>query len=181
MQSPLKIEFDGLAPSDAVSERINRRVEHLEKLFARITDARVVVEHSHHHHRKGNIYRFRIELNVPGERLVISDETGKNHAHADVYVALRDAFDSMERKLKDYVRRMRGEVKVHAEPLTPGRIARIFPYEGYGFIVTDDEREIYFDANAVIDQSFDGLQIGAKVRFCEELGEKGPQASTVHA
>jgi ribosome-associated translation inhibitor RaiA/cold shock CspA family protein len=181
MQSPLQIEFDGLPPSEAVTARIEQRVAHLEKLFPRIIDGRIVVERSNHRHRKGNLYKIRIELNVPGDRLVISRDPGENLAHTDVYVAVRDAFAAMERTLQDYIRRLRGDTKHHDAPLTPGRIGRIFPYEGYGFIVTDDAREIYFDANSVIDKSFENLEVGRLVRFCEELGEKGPQATTVHA
>lgn len=32
----------------------------------------------------------------------------------------------------------------------------------------------------MVDGDFDNLQIGAEVRFAEEKGERGPQASTVH-
>jgi cold shock CspA family protein len=87
----------------------------------------------------------------------------------------------MERILQDYVRKLRGEVKHHEPALADGKIERIFPYEGYGFILTDDNREIYFDANSVLDKPFENLEVGRKVRFFEERGEKGPQASTVHA
>jgi len=180
MQSPLQIEYDGLSSSDAISLRINHRVEHLEKRFRRMIDGRVVVKLSNHRHRKGNIFSIRIELNVPGERLVISNEAGKNHAHSDVYVAIRDAFDAMDRILQDYVERMRGDVKHHDPALASGKIERIFSYEGYGFIITDDHREIYFDENAVLDKPFESLEVGRKVRFSEEQGEKGPQAGTVH-
>ena len=181
MQSPLQIEFDGLPPSDSMSDRILRRMEHLERLFPKIVDGRVVVEMMSHRHRKGNLFRVRIELNVPGERLVVSRDPGQNKAHADVYVAIRDAFDAMQRVLQDYARKMRLDIKTHVEPWIQGQVARLLPYQGYGFILTDDEREVYFDANAVIDRSFDDLIVGARVRFCEEMGINGPQATTVHA
>ncbi|MBM4254105.1 MAG: HPF/RaiA family ribosome-associated protein [Deltaproteobacteria bacterium] len=181
MQSPLQVDFHGLDPSPAVSYRIERGISHLEKLFPRIIDARVVVEKSHRHQRKGMPYRVRIELNVPGERLVVGREPGLDPAHADVYVAIRDAFAAMERILQDYSRKMRGKVKAHASPVAVGEIARLFPYEGYGFLLTDDQREVYFDANAVLNGNFDHLEVGVRVKFCEELGEKGPQASTVYA
>ena len=44
---------------------------------------------------------------------------------------------------------------------------------------TGDGREIYFHRNSVLNGRFDRLERGAKVRFIEEMGEKGPQASTV--
>jgi cold shock CspA family protein len=33
----------------------------------------------------------------------------------------------------------------------------------------------------VLENGFDGLEIGSEVRFVEEQGEEGPQASTVKA
>src|SRR5205823_4404747 len=38
---------------------------------------------------------------------------------------------------------------------------------------------IYFHRNSVVGAGFDRLTLGALVRFSEEMGEKGPQASTV--
>ena len=37
-----------------------------------------------------------------------------DHAHEDVYVAIRDAFDAAVRRLEDQARKMRGNVKTHA-------------------------------------------------------------------
>jgi cold shock CspA family protein len=34
--------------------------------------------------------------------------------------------------------------------------------------------------NSVIDNAFDRLSVGSEVRFAEEFGEKGAQASTVY-
>lgn len=180
MQSPVQIEYDGLPPSEAVSAKIQSHIDHLERLFPRIIDARTVVEQTSHRHRKGNLYHVRIEVNVPGERLVVNRDPGKNMAHTDVYVAVRDAFQAMQRILQDYARKQRAEVKHHDAPLSLGHVVRVFPYEGYGFIRTDDEREVYFDANAVIDKDIEQIEVGSTVRFCETLGEKGPQATTVY-
>ena len=53
------------------------------------------------------------------------------------------------------------------------------PEEGYGFLKTGDGREIYFHRNSVLDDAFARLKPGARVAFSEEMGDKGPQASTV--
>jgi cold shock CspA family protein len=47
-------------------------------------------------------------------------------------------------------------------------------------IMTPEGREIYFHRNSVIDGDFDSLEIGSEVRFNEEAGDEGPQASTVY-
>lgn len=46
-------------------------------------------------------------------------------------------------------------------------------------LATPDGREIYFHWHSVLHPGFDCLAVGTKVRFVEEPGEKGPQASTV--
>ncbi len=58
-------------------------------------------------------------------------------------------------------------------------VVRLFREEGYGFLRALDGREIYFHRNAVLNDDFDRLVVGAGVRFDEGLGEEGPQASTV--
>ena len=40
-------------------------------------------------------------------------------------------------------------------------------------------REVYFHSNSVLDGAFSRLAVGTHVIFAEEMGEKGPQASTV--
>ncbi len=55
----------------------------------------------------------------------------------------------------------------------------LVPEEDYGRIETPDERVIYFHRNSVLDNAFDKLEVGSEVRFVEEMGERGPQASTL--
>ena len=81
--------------------------------------------------------------------------------------------------MQDYARKQRGDVKSH-EVLPHGTISELVPYEDFGRIQTMDGREIYFHRNSIVDGDFDALETGDKVRFVEEEGDKGPQASTVH-
>ena len=86
--------------------------------------------------------------------------------------------DAARRRLEDYARRQRGAVKSHEETHR-ARVSRLFPEAGYGFLETPDGREIYFHRHSVLHPGFDRLAVGTEVRFVEEAGEKGPQASTV--
>lgn len=56
----------------------------------------------------------------------------------------------------------------------------MFYHEGYGFIETPDGDEVYFHRNSVTGTDFGRLEVGQKLRFTEEPGEKGLQASAVH-
>lgn len=164
-------------PSAAIEARIRERAAGLEHYHDQIMSCRVAVEMHHRHHHQGNLFHVRVDLKVPEGEIVASREPAEHHAHEDVYVAIRDAFDAARRQLEDHARRRRGVVKEHA--VSPhGRIAELLADSGK--IETADGRLVYFHKNSVVDAGFDRLHVGAEVRFVEEMGELGPQASTVH-
>jgi cold shock CspA family protein/ribosome-associated translation inhibitor RaiA len=160
-------------------ERIREKALELEQFYPRLIGIDVTVERPGRHHRqgKGAHYRIRIEASVPGELLVVSRDPEPHQANEDPYLAVQEAFHTMRRQLQDYGRRQRGEVKP-TEGASHGWVRRLFP-EGYGFIEAADGREIFFHRNSVLNDGFDRLEPGDEVRFAEELGEEGPQASTV--
>lgn len=179
MQLPLQVTFRHMEPSEALESKIRKRVEELDQLCDTIMSCRVVVEINHQHHHQGNLFHVRVDLKVPGKELVVSRESNQNHAHEDPYVVVRDAFDAMRRQLEDFLRVRRREVKTHDEA-PQGIISVVYPHQDYGRITSSDGRDIYFHRNSVVGTDFDSLETGMKVRFAEEMGEKGPQASTVH-
>jgi len=178
MELPLEITFRGMDASDAIRASIERRAAQLDRFFAGIQRCRVVVEAPHRHQRKGRIYRVRVELAVPGEDLFVARESSQHAPHEDVYLAIHDAFSEARRQLQDYARRRRGKVKTKVGP-PHGRVVELFRNEGYGFLETEDGGEVYFHRNSVLNKAFDRLELGTEVRFAEEQGNKGPQASTV--
>jgi cold shock CspA family protein/ribosome-associated translation inhibitor RaiA len=180
MKLPLQIVFDNLPPSAAIEARVRKKADKLNLFCDDIMGCRVVVEAPHKHQNQGNLYRVRIKVTVPDEELVVSRDPAQNQSHEDVYVAIRDSFDAMRRQLEDYTRRRRGQVKHHENP-PHGKVTELFPDEGYGIIKTPERRLIYFHRNSVVDTDFSKLEKGSEVRFVEEMGEKGPQASTVYA
>jgi ribosomal subunit interface protein len=180
MQIPIEVTFRNMDRSDAVEAAVFEKSKKLERFFDRIVSCRVVVEAPHRRHTKGRLYNVRIDIGVPGKEIVVNHNGPKNHAHEDVYVAIRDAFNAAARRLEDHSRKVRGEVKTHEVP-RHGKILRLFPYEGYGFIETSDGREIYFHKNSVVNDRFDDLEVGDEVRLEIAHGESehGPQATTV--
>ena len=133
----IQTSFRHMAASAAVAARIEAEVEKLHRFFDGITHCHVVVIAPHRHHRAGRRFALHIELGVPRERLVIAHEPavrpGRDDVprsvksdevdapHKDVYVAVRDAFATARRQLKDYVQRLRGEVKRHPAAARPRR------------------------------------------------------------
>ncbi len=107
-----QITFRNLDTSESVKEQIERRAAALGQFFDKIVDCKVVVEASHRHHH-GRLYHVAITLFVPGAEIVVNRDPKEHHAHEDIHVAVRDAFDAARRQLEDYARRTRGEVKRH--------------------------------------------------------------------
>jgi cold shock CspA family protein len=184
--------------SAEAEEWIRKEGTKLDEFYNRIMACRVVVELPSHHRKFGSLYHVRIDLTVPGGELVVKREPSLHRSvqqigekrftkhlevkvpHRELRQAIDDAFKEMGRRLQDYARCQRGDVKTH-EPAPRARISKLFPEEGYGFLETPGGREIYFHKNSVLDGGFERLKVGMAVRFAEEEGEKGPQASTVRS
>lgn len=179
MKLPLQISFHNLERSVVVENRIIQEAAQLEEFCDHIMSCRVVVDVPHRHHEFGNVYQVRVDITVPGEEIAVVHEPAKHDPHyKNVNAAIRDAFSSAARKLEEYVRRQRKDVK-HHDIVLHGRIGKVFRDGGYGFIEMPEGREVYFCANSVLGSKFDDLTVGTEVTFTEELGDKGTQASAV--
>jgi ribosomal subunit interface protein len=181
METEPEISFQNVDHSEAIERRIREAIARLERFHPRITACRAVVTRENRQRHKGDLYKIRLHVTLPGREVVINRAGAQTHAHEDVFVAIRDAFDAATRQLEDEARRARGDVKAH-EPPVHGHVARLFGEEGYGFIAASDGQEVYFHRNAVPDGGFERLEEGAEVRFvlAEGEGVEGAQASTVH-
>jgi cold shock CspA family protein/ribosome-associated translation inhibitor RaiA len=192
---PLQITFRNMASSEVVKGWIQEEANKLDEFHGKITGCRVVVELPNRRRKAGNLYHVRVDLTVPGGEMVVKRQPnlrrlpGRIEAkptkclevkapHKDLRQAINDAFGAVQRRLQDFSRRRRREVKTHQGP-SRARVGRLFPEEGYGFLETVDGREIYFHRNSVLNSGFDCLETGSVVAFTEEKGERGPQASTV--
>jgi len=166
---PLQITSRNLELTEAIKADIREYAEKLDKYYDRIMSCRVVVEAL----PKRSLYNVHIDITVPGAELIV-----KRDPNTDLYLSIRDAFRDARRKLEDFARIQRGDVK-HHEEMPHARISVLFSDKGYGFLTTPDGREIYFHEHSVLNRKFKQLEIGMEVRFAEEMGEKGPQASSL--
>ena len=178
MNTPLQISFHNLPHSRVIEHAIQEAASRLEGIHDRITSCRVIVDQPHRHHKEGNPFQIRIDLKMPGAELVVKRQPPESLAYGDLSTVIQEAFDEMEHQIEEFVNRRRGFVKTHAS-LPHARVARILLDAGYGFLETLDGREVFFHRNSVLDDAFNRLNVGTEVSFVEELGEKGPQASTV--
>ncbi len=179
METPVEIVFRRYEPSNEVRAEVAAQARRLEKFSPRITSCRAVVTGPNARRRAGDLFQVELRIAMPGRKDIIVDrQHGDAPEHEHAFVAIRQAFDAARRQIEEAQRDLRGEVKVHA-PQSHGRVAKLIADKDYGFIETPDGREVYFHRNSVLDGAFDRVSVGAEVRFVEEEGVRGPQASTV--
>ena len=179
MQTPIEIDFEGMSARPDIRASIERHVAALEERCGRMTACRVVVKAPGAHHRTGGLYEVKVHLLLPEGREVDAGRTPPaDERNADLAFALNEAFRHARRQLEHEVREMQGHVKHHeGQPI--GTVKSLDPSGEFGFLEAADGHEVYFHRNSVLDGAFGRLAVGTHVTFVEEMGEKGPQASTV--
>jgi cold shock CspA family protein/ribosome-associated translation inhibitor RaiA len=121
------------------------------------------------HHRLG-AFEVHLIVNVPGDTITLMRQ-------GDMVMPLVvEAFDTLDRRLREHSELVQQKVKTHEAVAEHGRVVRLFPEDDYGFIETDDGLEVYFHANALKKGKFSSLAPGMTVKFAQEPGNQGPQA-----
>jgi hypothetical protein len=131
MTLPLQVTFRNMKHSTEVEDWIREEAEKLENFYHRIIGCRVAIEVPHRHHKKGKPLHIRIDLTLPGKEIVIKREPVMIHRapvngeaavsshvpakspHADLQLVIHDAFKAAGRRVQDFARRQRGQVKKH--------------------------------------------------------------------
>ncbi|OGO91399.1 MAG: 30S ribosomal protein S30 [Coxiella sp. RIFCSPHIGHO2_12_FULL_42_15] len=173
MQVPLQITMRNVDHSAAVEERIREKANKLNQYSEHIISCEVVVEQEQGHRNTGSIFNVRLHVVMPRKDLVVNRNKLEN-----LYMAVRDAFDNMARKVEEAAQALNGDVKFH-EPTIHGEIVRLFKDQGFGFIETTVGDEYYFNKDNLVNHLFDHLQIGMPVHFIEKVGDEGLQACRV--
>lgn len=179
MQTQPEITFRGVDMSPALEANIRERIDHLEKFHPRITSCKVVIHAPHRHQQKGTIYQINVELIVPGKDIAVSRETGNNHAHEDIQVAVRDAFDEARRLLEDHLRTHSYHRTRQPDIPMQGEVARFSHDGGFGFITAADGRDVYFNLDNMPESLTRQIEVGLKVRFNLGEGDAGPYAHAI--
>ncbi len=171
---PVQITIRDFDFSPALEEHIRKRAEKLTRVCNRISSCRVVIELPQKHKHQGKLYNVRIDMTLPGRKeLAVTRKCDE-----DVYVAIRDAFDAVERQLEEHSRIRHGQVKTH-NAVMHGHITRLIPEEGYGFITGVDGTEYYFSITNVHHPHFNQLAVGDAVEYIAHAVNEGWQAHHV--
>jgi cold shock CspA family protein len=179
MEKQPQVTVRGAEVTPQIQARCFDEIDKLERYYEHIIGCNVVITAAHQHSQKGNLWDVRIDMAVPGQKIAVTRTPGEHHKDEDIEVAVTDAFKRARRQLEDYVRKHRHLVKTHKEHHPLAKVVELNAYAGHGFLEDHNGRLIYFHQNAVSGDGFDRLEVGSDVRFKEERGQKGPQASWV--
>lgn len=181
MQVPPEIAFRKIDATQLLKDAIDAGIESLEEVYDRIISCRVMVEETNSGRKSGKLNHVRVDLTVPGGEVVVNQNPPKDPEVQDLHSAVDEAFEIARRRLREYARKQRGDVKVRNLP-PHGRVVTLVDDESprYGFLITEEGREVYFHENAVVNGGYDALDVGDEVCYHEQAGDKGPQASSVN-
>lgn len=178
---PPEMAFRNVEATDDLKRRILDGISDLEEVHDHVVSCRVMVEETDPARNAGKLNHVRIEVSVPHHQVVVNRDPPAHPASQDLRQAVKEAFRKARRRLREVKAKQRGDVKVHDLP-PHGRVVRLLTDDTgvrFGFLHSRDGRAIYFHENALVDLDYDDLEVGTEVRFAEERGKEGPQASTV--
>ena len=171
----LRIESRNLKMAPRWKAEIEERMALLQEGHDDITHARVTLTKNSHHKKAGNIAEALIVVTLPRRQTFTARKEEKTFEEA-----IRTAFAALEIEIDKFrEKRASKEIRVPPIPLR-GVISKLFPEEGYGFILQEGGDEVYFHRNALHGLNFEDLEDGTEVAFAVEDGEKGPHATTVN-
>lgn len=125
MITDTKVIFRGIDHSDAVEEAVHKRLEKLERYSEDIQSLRVTLETPHNNHKKGKVYHVGVEAIIPNHDIVVNHEQHDKHSHEDIYIAIRDSFNSLERRLKSVYKKQRRVDRGASRPLETVAVADV--------------------------------------------------------
>ena len=171
----LHIESRSVAMRSRWKTAIEERMADLQDGHHDITHGRVTLTKNPHHKKATDAAEALVVVTLPKRHTITARKSEQTFEEA-----IRAAFSAVETELQKFrERRASKEVRVPTLPLR-GVISKLFPAEGYGFILEEGGGEVYFHRNALHGLTFEELEDGMEVAFNMESGDKGPQATTVN-
>lgn len=143
---------------------IEARMEDLRRGHDDLTHGRVTLAKNRHHKKQDHVAEALVAVTLPGRHTLTARKEDKTSEEA-----IRSSFEAVTIELRE----KRAETEVRLSPVPPHRgvICKLFPIEGYGFILQEDG-EVYFQTNALHGLTFEQLEDGTEVVFGLEQGKK---------
>lgn len=100
MRPDITLTFRHIERSGALEDRARTLGARLERFSERISRCHMTLEGPGNGHDSGPGYLVKIDLTVPGAQIHADSLHVDGAGHKDIYLALRDAFNSAKRQLQ---------------------------------------------------------------------------------
>ena len=117
MTNEFQVVYHNIDQTEAISDAVQKRIDKLERYCDQIINGRVVLDSPHNNHHKGKVYSVTLEIHTPTLEVRVNQDQHDNHAHEDLYVAIRDAFNVAERQFKSVDKKHRATPLHEIEPM----------------------------------------------------------------
>ena len=114
MTNEFQVVFRNIDQTNAIADAVQKRIQKLERYCDEIIAGRVVLDSPHNNHHKGKVYSVGLEIHTPSKEVRVNQEQHDNHAHEDLYIAIRDALNAAERQVKS-IDKKRGMTASHKD------------------------------------------------------------------
>lgn len=102
MKPAVDVVYRDLDSSAALNEVIIKKLAKLSRYSDQILRSRVILDTPHNHKHKGKQFRASIELDIKGHPFAAITQDDES-----IHIAVRDAFYTAERKVKELTSRQR--------------------------------------------------------------------------
>ncbi|GAB5497997.1 MAG: hypothetical protein PsegKO_03080 [Pseudohongiellaceae bacterium] len=119
MTNEFQVTYHNIDQTEAINDAVNKRIAKLERYCDQIITGRVVLDCPHNNHHKGKVYSVGLEIHTPSKEVRVNQDQHDNHAHEDLYIAIRDAFNAAERQLKDIDKKHRAVPHHQLDAIAP--------------------------------------------------------------
>ena len=118
MPIPTTVTFRGLDASDSLREEAIGHAQRLERFADDIRDCEVTFRTDTSRWHRPHHLSVQISVSMRGSRIGVKHGDAAGAGDEDVHALLSHAFDTLTRRVEDYVRCRRGDVKTHVHPVT---------------------------------------------------------------
>src|SRR5688572_14749874 len=114
MNVPPQVIFHDMDRSQWIEDYVLERIAHVDKIVDGLTSARVTLTRSQGSHQHGNEYRITIEVRFPPHHdLAARKERNVGDAQMELRPLIKQAFEALEKQVKEAVAKRRNDVKAH--------------------------------------------------------------------
>ena len=109
-----RVTFRGTDSSPSLRDHVLERAQRLQRFASDIRSCDVVVAQADGRHRSGRHFDVHARVLMRGRTIEATTSPEATSRNEDAYTAVSNVFNALRRRVEDYVRQRRGDVKARA-------------------------------------------------------------------